>query len=141
MSSIKKTELVMFAKNGESTFDLYKTKIAPFIKSDLFVESWRRGNGIPLSSNCHSKYKLINVQYVKLKFENKYVGNVLWKYSEDHSKWLISEDSEKAFICIVDLNRMLSQNKRGGGAVCIRDASIWKLFHDSIAAIETCIKL
>ncbi|RWS00041.1 plancitoxin-1-like protein, partial [Leptotrombidium deliense] len=126
MSSIKKTEFSIFAKNGKSGIDLYETEIAPFIKSDLFVESWRKGSGNPLPSNCKSTYKLINVQDVSLKFgsnsASKGVRTVLWSYREDHSKWSISEDSKKPFVCIADLNRMLSQNKRGGGAVCIRDA-------------------
>ena len=42
-----------------------------------------------------------------------------WKHTVDHSKWCVGANAAKGHVaCIGDINRMSSQAKRGGGAVC-----------------------
>jgi hypothetical protein len=43
-------------------------------------------------------------------------------------------------ICIGDINRMCSQEGRGGGTVCVTDASdeLWGSFNDAITSVEDC---
>jgi deoxyribonuclease II len=70
-----------------------------------------------------------------------------WSYSRDHAKWAISEeDSDRGvrtiqthngmtladepgtvsdWVCVADMNRMTSQRKRGGGAVCFHEPLLW----------------
>ncbi len=48
-----------------------------------------------------------------------------------HSKWAISHDPHHALVFIGDLNRALSQNKRGGGGILIKSRVLWN-FMDSL---------
>lgn len=44
-------------------------------------------------------------------------------------------------VCIGDVNRMCSQENRGGGAVCVYDegdAFLWNAFNASIGSVEDC---
>ncbi len=46
-----------------------------------------------------------------------------------HSKWAISHDSRHGLVFIGDLNRALSQNKRGGGGMLIQSRLLWEFFN------------
>lgn len=70
-----------------------------------------------------------------------------WSYTRDHAKWAISEeDAERGvktvelhdgtmladepgtvsdWVCVADINRMTSQERRGGGAVCFHEPLLW----------------
>ncbi|RWS04056.1 Deoxyribonuclease-2-like protein [Dinothrombium tinctorium] len=139
IKSLANTEFILFSKSNKENYDLYDYYISPYIKSNLLAETWRRGAGRPLPSDCKPPFEVHNVQVVNLPFTSgKIKQSGEWKYLEDHSKWAISETKIKSFVCISDLNRMQSQFKRGGGAVCFRNAESWLLFKDSIAGIEGC---
>ncbi|NTS78827.1 deoxyribonuclease II family protein [Catenovulum sp. SM1970] len=63
-----------------------------------------------------------------------------WPYTKDHAKWAISEEKDDrgntdiedeqpeqdAWVCIADMNRMSSQEKRGGGAICFHETLLWQ---------------
>ena len=67
-----------------------------------------------------------------------------WAYTKDHAKWAISEDvSERgntdnetdiptniSWVCIADMNRMTSQEKRGGGAICFHEPLLWQSLNE-----------
>jgi hypothetical protein len=59
-----------------------------------------------------------------------------WKGTADHSKWVASTSS--GWTCAADINRMCSQENRGGGALCTNDANIWSAYTKIIAATEEC---
>jgi len=110
-----------FAKSNKYTQDLYSGLIADSLKDNLLVQSWRNGAGDKLDSNCTDKYKVQNVDKIRLFNVNSASNNVDWSYTEDHSKWLITSDNlENRYTCISDINRMKSQFKRGGGSICIK---------------------
>ena len=48
-----------------------------------------------------------------------------WSESKDHAKWGIS--IENNWVCVGDINRMISQKKRGGGTIAFQDAALWAL--------------
>ncbi|EPB68716.1 hypothetical protein ANCCEY_12201 [Ancylostoma ceylanicum] len=64
--------------------------------------------------------------------------NISYVSSKDHSKWGVSMEEKKPVVCIGDINRQESQNKRGGGAVCIENKKLWKTFYCSVAEYENC---
>lgn len=145
ISSINAQSFTSFARNPKSQHkDLYLEIIAPGVGSDLLVESWRRGSGDPLPSNCSYKYKVNNVETVELRFDATAAaagstrGTSPWNYREDHSKWAVATDLPAA--CIGDINRMASQYKRGGGSMCLRDPQVWQVMKNSIHTIEACPK-
>lgn len=128
-----------FARNSKSHYkELYLEIVAPGLGSDLLVETWRRGAGDPLPSNCSYKYKVNNVESVELKFEPgaQVRQSSPWKYNEDHSKWAVAIDQPAA--CLGDINRMASQYKRGGGSLCMRNPRVWEVMKNSIHTTEPC---
>lgn len=137
--SINGQKFTSFSRNSKSEHkDLYLEIIAPELASNLLVESWRRGSGDPLPSNCTYKYKVNNVESVELKFSSSAATRttIPWSYLEDHSKWAVAVN--KAFTCVGDINRMASQYKRGGGSMCFPDPDVWNIVRNSIHAVESC---
>ena len=62
----------------------------------------------------------------------------VWSYTRDHAKWAISEQDEERgietqqrgqatdWVCVADINRMTSQERRGGGAICFHEPLLWQ---------------
>lgn len=128
-----------FVRGPKSVYkDLYVDFMAPQLKSDLLVETWRRGAGTPLTSNCTYTFKVNNVHSVELFFtpKSRVDRTIPWSYLEDHSKWAVAVS--KNLTCIGDINRMASQAKRGGGSVCFNDANVWQAATKSIHDVESC---
>lgn len=125
--------LNIYSKSNDFNEDMYAGWIDDELGSALYVETWRQGNGTPLNSTCPSNaYHVNNVK------DLKYDGSATWTYFHDHSKWAISDDESRGIFCIGDSNRMVSQFKRGGGAVCMKCPSCWQLFSNTILDIEPC---
>lgn len=84
------------------------------------------------------------ITHVDLQMLTDHQGNKLtdyhWPYTKDHAKWAISEAPEErgqkdtdnelptqfSWVCIADMNRMTSQEKRGGGAICFHEPLLWQ---------------
>lgn len=101
-----------------SSFSLSKTENGFFEKFIYkFTRLWRKNESTSLKS----------------------ADKVTWNYHQDHSKWAISIESDKPFVCIGDMNRMRSQAKRGGGVICLKDdKQLWNNFKNSIYSFEPC---
>lgn len=143
VTSAGSVDFVSFARNrraAQTSGELYSQMVAPKLKSSLLVESWRRGAGTNLRSDCRQEFHVSNVRQMRISFspDSEVPDSGIWSYERDHSKWAISESSEKAYVCIGDINRMQSQQKRGGGTVCMKNTTIWRLFRNAIYDIEAC---
>ncbi len=79
--------------------------------------------------------------------KGKALEGYIWHYTKDHAKWAISEEDEDRgvrtvqlrdgttlaeeegsksdWVVVADINRMTSQEKRGGGAICFREPLLW----------------
>lgn len=125
--------LHLFSKSNSYKDDLYSGWIDTEIGSSLYAETWRRGAGGNLNSNCSEPdYHVNNVK------DLKYDKSTKWSYLRDHSKWAITDEKDKGFVCIADINRMPSQFKRGGGAVCMKCPTCWSVFSNTIDDVEPC---
>ncbi|KAF0301272.1 Deoxyribonuclease-2-alpha [Amphibalanus amphitrite] len=95
-----------------------------------------------MKSNCSLAYHVQNVRDISVTAERvtPTVGRttITFKSSEDHSKWAVSEDAARPWVCVGDINRMLTQEERGGGTVCRWDAVLWRLYSQLVAAVEPC---
>lgn len=130
-------EFELFSKSSSLEGDLYAAWLAKELDSPLYVESWRKGMGDSLGSECpQDKYQVNNIKRLQLVSESKTLFT--WPYSKDHSKWAISETREDGVVCLADINRMASQSKRGGGAVCLKCPKCWSVFSSTIEEIEPC---
>ena len=108
--------------------------VAPMLKVGLLVETWPNGKG-RMKSRCRDSFPVENVESLTFTPEK-----VNFTTHHDHSKWAISLDKSRPFVCIGDINRMDSQTHRAGGTVCIKHEYAWKAFGSIITDIESCPK-
>ena len=142
IASIGETAFTSFArsKKGAGEGDLYEKFVAPTLKHNMFVETWRRGAGNPSPSSCQPQYKINNIEAIKIPFASGTTpaDSGSWPYIKDHSKWGMSDSEDKPFVCIGDINRMASQDKRGGGTVCFSNPTVWKRYSEVVDGLEGC---
>ena len=145
--SLGQTAFTSFArsKKGAGEGDLYGKFVAPKLEQNMLVETWRRGRTLfgfsnGLLSQCNSQFKVKNIETIKIPFASGTTPaeSGSWPYTKDHSKWGMSDSDANPFVCIGDINRMASQNKRGGGTVCLRNLNVWKRFREIICEVENC---
>lgn len=110
-------------------YDLWDEVVAPKLRVNLFVQTWRNGAGDPLVNNCTASYKVNNVEKMNL------LG-VSWKAGSDHSKWAVSASTSSNWVCIGDVNRMASQGVRGGGTLCIQNTNLAKSIRSAVTVTK-----
>lgn len=126
------THFHSFSKAGAFHKDLYDALVAPALNSNLWTETWQ--NGIDyLGPYCKPKYTVRNIKRIRFAA----VGMEL-NSTHDHSKWAISSDAKRPWICIGDINRMTSQFHRGGGTVCMNNKYVWKAYYDLVVMVDHC---
>ncbi|KAJ4461580.1 putative deoxyribonuclease II family protein [Paratrimastix pyriformis] len=119
-----------FAKNAAWGKDLDEDLIEPHLKIPMAWETWMRPY---FSGFCPPEYA-----YKSVNVKNVQIDGISWKETQDHSKWGISLTESKPWVCIGGINRMASQRKRGGGAICYQNKRIWTFFNSIIATLEEC---
>lgn len=119
------------AKSKASAFDLYEDVVAPELSSDLWVETWQNGGGNlgPFCKSDGKKFEVTDVQEV-------IVNGDSWDIHQDHSKWAVSQKG--SWVCIGDINRQTSQEKRAGGTVCQENKLLHNAFIGIIQSHESC---
>ena len=125
--------VTVFAKYTLFDKDLYADLVAPMLQTPLLTETWPNGGG-RMPSYCTGPYIVENVD--EMDFEE--IEDDDFTTTKDHSKWAISLDKKKPFVCIGDINRMESQKKRAGGTACFILPTVWKTFKRSVKDIESC---
>jgi deoxyribonuclease-2 len=109
----------VLAKNRKWGKDFWNDWVGPALKADMDVETWIRGK-IPPTLDSDGIHKTVDVKYIDLR-----PLGVPWTWPEthDHAKWGITTDSD--WVCVGDINRMVSQEKRGGGTIAFQDQKLW----------------
>lgn len=109
----------VIAKNKEWNKDFWNDLVGPTLGADINVETWIRGK-IPPTLDSDGIHKTFDVKYIDLS-----PLGVPWNWPEthDHAKWAISVDSD--WVCVGDINRMISQEKRGGATIAFQDNVLW----------------
>ena len=111
-------ELRTRAKNKKWNKDFWNDLVGPTLKTNINVESWIRGK-IPPILDSDGIHKTFDIKYIDL----RPLGFPwVWSETHDHTKWGISVDSD--WVCIGDMNRMVSQRKRGGGTIAFQDPTL-----------------
>lgn len=117
----------LIAKNRKWGGDFWNQLVGPALGVCMDVETWIRG-AIPdeHDSDAPGAINLLGKEEV---FDIKSIDftplGVPWKWPEtkDHAKWGIGVEAD--WVCVGDINRMISQEKRGGGAVAFQDPTLW----------------
>ena len=110
----------VIAKNREWNRDFWNELVGPELKDDLDVETWIRGP-IPPIADTDGIHKTFDVKYVNL---GPLGAHWAWPETHDHAKWGITVD--QPWVCIGDINRMVSQRERGGGTIAFQNKTLWQ---------------
>jgi len=115
------------AKDRRWGQDFWTDLVGPALDADLNIESWRRG-AVPSNEDSRVGLDVADVPGVDL---SPLGLDVAWPYTHDHAKWAVSKDP--SWVCVADLNRQVSQEKRGGGALCFQEPRLW----NNLSSIDT----
>ncbi|KAL1438421.1 hypothetical protein MTO96_048035 [Rhipicephalus appendiculatus] len=115
---------------------VYSAAVASNLESNLFASTWRNGAGGKVPADCNDTYTVTNIEALRLSMGKQ---QLQIKNGEDHSKWAISEETAKRFVCIGTLNRMHSQYRRGGQTLCFKNALLHKLLLRSVSEFDSCV--
>lgn len=127
----------VIAKPSRVHQDMWDSLVAPSISCRaLRVESWLHG-WHRLPNMCQSLFCVVNAAGVRIDMPNNRTSTMSlladsgvgsaheapnavmqWGIYQDHAKWAVC--CNKAAVCFGDMNRMQSQQKRGGLAICYR---------------------
>eukprot|EP01062_Namystynia_karyoxenos_P082862 TRINITY_DN9416_c0_g1_i1.p1 TRINITY_DN9416_c0_g1~~TRINITY_DN9416_c0_g1_i1.p1 ORF type:complete len:477 (+),score=106.24 TRINITY_DN9416_c0_g1_i1:72-1433(+) len=115
------TELLLLAKDRHWKRNFWVELVAPRLGVNLKVQTWRRLTTtatLPPSDTPSGKHRISDVQYVDFSASGWQQG---WPAARDHSKVAVADGAgSPPWVIVADLNRMTSQQKRGGGAVCLK---------------------
>ncbi|XP_075557322.1 plancitoxin-1-like isoform X2 [Dermacentor variabilis] len=126
---------VTFPTSQLETIDVYSAAVASNLESNLFVSTWRNGAGGKVPADCNDTYTVTNIDALRFKMSKQQLDV---RNGEDHSKWAISEESSRRYVCIGTLNRMHSQYRRGGQTLCFKNALLHKLLLRSVTEFDNC---
>lgn len=109
----------VIAKNRGWGKDFWNDLVGPTLGSDMDVETWIRGK-IPPTLDADGIHKTFDVKYIDL---SSLGVPFAWPETHDHAKWGLTVDSD--WICVGDINRMVSQEARGGGTIAFQNETLW----------------
>ena len=109
----------VIAKNRNWDKDFWNDLVGPQLGADMCDETWIRGKIPPTldSDNVHHTY---DIKYIDL---HPLGCPWVWPETHDHAKWGITLTPD--WVCVGDVNRMVSQEKRGGGTIALQDPALW----------------
>ena len=110
----------VIAKNREWNQDFWNGLVGPTLKEDMDDETWIRGP-IPPIADTDGIHKTFDIKYINL---GPLGVHWAWPETHDHAKWGITLQSD--WVCVGDINRMISQRKRGGGTIAFQNETLWK---------------
>lgn len=140
ISSIGNLSFTQFAKSKNWGKDLYDDLVAPYYEVPLNVETWIDGSGGRMSSLCTNQTDVVEYDIYQVNsITMRSADGAHWSNTEDHSKWCTSTGSSDTLVsCVGDINRMCSQESRGGGTLCFSNSNLHASFKDIIDSVETC---
>jgi len=122
-----------FAKTKAWDQDLYEDLVQTQYQLGMWIETWRNGADADKMPNfCTPNYTYDSINILSLSFNSA----ISYKFTEDHSKWAITMDSN--IFCIGDINRMFSQEKRAGGTVCASNDVVYQSLSSLITSKGDC---
>src|SRR6266550_546595 len=115
----------VIAKNKNWNRDFWNELVGPTLGEDMDDETWIRGK-IPPIADSDGVHKTFDIKYINLGALGVHWA---WPETHDHAKWGITLHSD--WICVGDINRMVSQRKRGGGTIAFQNQVLWKALSQS----------
>lgn len=119
VTSIGGMPFKVIAKNKEWDKDFWNELVGPTLQDDMDDETWIRGP-IPPIADSDGIHKTFDVKYINL---GSMGAHWAWPETHDHAKWGIT--LHEPWVCVGDINRMISQRKRGGGTIAFQNTTLW----------------
>ena len=110
----------VIAKNRAWNQDFWNGLVGPTLGQDMDVDTWIRGQVAPVS-DTDGIHKTYDIKYINL---GPLGIHMAWPETHDHAKWGIT--THLNWICVGDINRMISQRKRGGGTIAFQNEALWR---------------
>jgi deoxyribonuclease-2 len=110
----------VIAKNRAWNQDFWNGLVGPTLGQDMDVDTWIRGQVAPVS-DTDGIHKTYDIKYINL---GPLGIHMAWPETHDHAKWGIT--THLNWVCVGDINRMISQRKRGGGTIAFQNESLWR---------------
>ncbi|KAH7950502.1 hypothetical protein HPB49_024965 [Dermacentor silvarum] len=107
LKDVSNNPYISFAKHGRYNRDVYSAAVASSLESNLFASTWRNGAGGKVPADCNDTYTVTNVDALRFKMSKQQLDV---RNGEDHSKWAISEETARRYVCIGTLNRMVRRD-------------------------------
>ena len=120
LKSIGGMPFKVIAKNKEWNKDFWNGLVGPTLKEDMDVETWIRGPIAPVA-DTDGIHKTFDVKCINL---GPLGAHWAWPETNDHAKWGITTHSD--WVCVGDINRMISQRQRGGGTIAFQNETLWR---------------
>lgn len=119
LKSIGGMPFKVIAKNREWNKDFWNGLVGPALQDDMDDETWIRGP-IPPIADTDGIHKTFDIKYINM---GALGAHWAWPETHDHAKWGITLHAP--WICVGDINRMISQRKRGGGTIAFQNQVLW----------------
>jgi len=110
----------VIAKNRNWNQDFWNGLVGPALEDDMDVDTWIRGP-VPPVADTDGIHKTFDIKYINL---GPLGIHMAWPETHDHAKWGITMHTD--WICVGDINRMISQRKRGGGTIAFQNQVLWQ---------------
>jgi len=129
LKSISGVPFKVIAKNRNWDDDFWNNLVVGAIGASIDVDTWIRGGPavIPGTEDPSGRYTVEDIKYITLRD----VGLPwAWPETKDHAKWAISSNgpNETAnWVCVGDINRMVSQRLRGGCTIAFQQPQLWTM--------------
>jgi len=123
----------LLTKNPNNTGFLFEDIISPYFDVCLAVESWGRPYQNPVCPE-DGGHAILNIDHIAFNSQDT------WDHYSDHSKWAISigtKENENV-ACLCDMNRMDSQEVRGGSCLCSKNPLLYGALNSIIIATDNC---
>src|ERR1700683_56561 len=108
------------AKNRLWNKDFWNGLVGRTLADDMNVDTWIRGP-VPPVADTDGIHKTFDIKYINLGPLGIHMD---WPETHDHAKWGITTHTN--WVCVGDINRMISQRKRGGGTVAFQNQILWQ---------------
>lgn len=129
LTSLGGKTFTVIAKNAKWDKDFWNDLVVDVIKASIDVETWIRGKDvIPPHTDPSGTYNVEDIKYITLE---KAGLPWAWKETQDHAKWAVSEADQGNWVCVGDINRMISQRQRGGCTIAFQNDALWQILKDS----------
>eukprot|EP00803_Ostreobium_quekettii_P006150 evm.model.scf_561EXC.4 EVM.evm.TU.scf_561EXC.4 scf_561EXC:32271-33401(-) len=136
LASAQGTQFILLAKSPNFVAKIHDF-VEQYFNAPMEWQTWRRGRGGRLPSCCPPACPIETLNVAGVAAANR--SAIAWPYTRDHSKWGVALGrAGMEVFCAGDLNRMASQERRGGGFLCGVAPRLWRAFRGVVGAVEAC---